>query len=116
MSGGFRTTGPDAGDAKAEQITNDEYEDWFPHPSPDGKWLVILSYEKGTQGHPANRDVQLRLMPLPGAAAGAKPARPEAIVKLFGGQGTINVNSWAPDSTRFAFVSYELVPPGVSAR
>ncbi len=108
--------GAGPGDAKAEQITNDEHEDWFPHPSPDGKWLVILSYEKGTQGHPANRDVQLRLMPLPGAGAGAKPGRPETIAKLFGGQGTINVNSWSPDSKRFAFVSYELVPPGVSAR
>lgn len=25
---------------------------------------------------------------------------------LFGGQGTINVNSWSPDSTHFAFVAY----------
>jgi hypothetical protein len=30
------------------------------------------------------------------------------LVDLFGGQGTINVNSWAPDSRRFAFVRYEL--------
>jgi hypothetical protein len=26
-----------------------------------------------------------------------------------GGQGTINVNSWAPDSRRFAYVSYPTV-------
>jgi hypothetical protein len=69
--------------------------------------MVFLSYEKGTEGHPQNRNVQLRLMPMPGDKLG--PARPETIVKLFGGQGTINVNSWSPDSTKFAFVSYELV-------
>jgi TolB protein len=27
---------------------------------------------------------------------------------LFGGQGTINVNSWSPDSGRFAFVTYPM--------
>ena len=25
---------------------------------------------------------------------------------LFGGQGTLNVNSWSPDSTRFAYIAY----------
>jgi Tol biopolymer transport system component len=32
------------------------------------------------------------------------------LAKLFGGQGTINVPSWAQDSTQLAFVSYELLP------
>ena len=31
------------------------------------------------------------------------------LVTLFGGQGTMNVPNWSPDSTRFAFVSYRLV-------
>jgi Tol biopolymer transport system component len=31
----------------------------------------------------------------------------KVLAKLFGGQGTINVPSWSPDSTRVAFVSYE---------
>ena len=48
------------------------------------------------------------MMPMPGAKL--KPAKIETLVKLFGGQGTINVNSWAPDSRRFAFVSYEVMP------
>jgi len=99
--------GPD--DQKAERVTSDELNDWFPHPSPDGKWMVFVSFPKGTKGHPANKDVQLRLMPMPGAKL--KPAKIETLVKLFGGQGTINVNSWAPDSRRFAFVSYEIVTP-----
>ena len=95
--------GPD--DARAEQITHDEnYEDWFPHPSPDGKWLVFLSYPQGTQGHPPNKNVVLRRMPLPGGAN--KPCEIEELVRLFGGQGTINVNSWSPDSRRFAYVRY----------
>jgi Tol biopolymer transport system component len=98
--------GAGPGDARAERVTSDEQEDWFPHPSPDGKWLLFLSYRKGTKGHPANQAVVLRLMPLPGEKVG----RPEIreVVRLFGGQGTINVNSWSPDGKRFACVSYEL--------
>jgi TolB protein len=95
-------------DAKAQRITSDELEDWFPHLSPDGRWIVFLSFEKGIPDHPANKNVVLRMMRAPGA----KPDSPKVrqIVKLFGGQGTINVNSWSPDSKRFAYVSYELLP------
>ena len=98
--------GPD--DVKAERVTQDEFEDWFPHPSPDGKSLVFLSFPKGTEGHDAETDVQLRMMPLPGRKL--KPAKIQVLAKIFGGQGTINVNSWSPDSRQFAFVSYELSP------
>ena len=97
--------GAGPGDARAEPITDDEdCEDWFPHPSPDGKWLVFLSYPKGTRGHPPGRDVVLRRMPLPGAAGERGEIR--ELVRLFGGQGTLNVNSWAPDSRHFAYVRY----------
>ena len=85
-----------------EQVTNDGFADWFAHPSPDGKWLVFLSFDKSVKGHPPNKDVTLRLMP----AAGGKP---RVLAKLFGGQGTINVPSWSPDSKRLAFVSYRLL-------
>ncbi len=91
--------GPD--DKLAERITSDEWEDWFPHLSPDGKWIVFISFEKGTQGHPPDRNVALRLIP-------AKGGKIREIGRLFGGQGTINVNSWSPDSRRFAYVSYSL--------
>lgn len=91
--------------SEQQQITFDgEYADWFPHPSPDGKWLVFLSYDKSVQGHPPNKDVQLRIMPISGG-------RPKILTKLFGGQGTINVPSWSPDSKYVAFVSYRLVSP-----
>jgi TolB protein len=96
------------------QITSeDAWADWFPHPSPNGKWMVFLSYEKGVQGHPPNKDVALRLMPLPrrGASAKAGKSEPQVLTRLFGGQGTINVPSWSPDSRAFAFVSYRLVKP-----
>jgi Tol biopolymer transport system component len=81
------------------QITFDEFNDWFPHPSPDGKWLVFLSYEKDVQGHPPNRDVMLRILSL-------ESGKIEILTKLFGGQGTLNVPSWSPDSKHVAFVSY----------
>jgi Tol biopolymer transport system component len=92
------------GDVLAERITRDEWEDWFPHPSPDGRAIVFLSFEKGTAGHPANRHVLLRMMPV--EEGRPRPERVSTVWKLFGGQGTINVNSWSPDGKRLAFVSY----------
>jgi TolB protein len=86
-----------------EQITSDEFNNWFPHPSPDGKWIVFLSYGKEVSGHPENKDVTLRLMSL-------ADRKITVLAKLFGGQGTINVPSWSPDSKKLAFVSYQLVP------
>ena len=96
--------GPD--DAKAERVTSDELEDWFPHFSPDGKSMLVFSFPKGTKTHNEKLEgVCLRLMPAPGARL--KPAKLTVLTTFFGGQGTINVNSWSPDSKRFAYVIYE---------
>ena len=92
-------------DQRAERVTNDELEDWFPHPSPDGKSLVFLSFPAKTTGHnDRHLPVKLRMIPMPGEAI--TPATPTVLVELIGGQGTINVNSWSPDSRRFAYVAY----------
>lgn len=86
-----------------EQMTFDEdWNSWFPHVSPDGGQVVMLSYRRGDLEpgeHLPGKNVALRLMP----ASGGKP---KTIVNLYGGQGTLNVNSWAPDGRRFALVSY----------
>jgi Tol biopolymer transport system component len=82
-----------------EQLTYDERVNWFPHISPDGKWIVYISFPPGTTGHPADKDVILRRM----RPDGSEKAD---ILAFKGGQGTINVNSWSPDSKRFAFVMY----------
>ena len=74
-----------------------------PKFSPDGKWIVFLSYGKEVTGHPENKDVSLRLMSL-------SDRKITVLAKLFGGQGTINVPSWSPDSKKLAFVSYQLSP------
>jgi TolB protein len=101
--------GPD--DVKAQPVTGDDWEDWFPHPSPDGKWLVFLSFPKGTPNHDVKTQVELRMMPLPSSEASAVRREPiEVLTSFFGGQGTINVNSWSPDSQKFAFVSYVPLP------
>lgn len=83
-----------------EQITRDERVNWFPHPSPDGNALVYLSYPPGTLGHPRRVHVELHVIPGSGGA-------PTAIIPLFGGQGSINTNSWSPDSESFAYVEYD---------
>jgi len=85
--------------SKLEQMTQDARVNWFPHPSPDGGMLVYLSYPTGILGHPGDLDVELRLMSPEGGA-------PRTIVELFGGQGTINVPSWSPDSRQFAYCRY----------
>lgn len=92
---------PDGSDQ--EQITTDEYNDWFAHPSPDGKWIVYVSYESDVPAgsHPPNKDVWIRIMDL-------ETREVRTMTSLFGGQGTINVPSWSPDSKQVAFVSYRL--------
>jgi Tol biopolymer transport system component len=103
--------GAGPGDKKAEQVTNEDVENWFPHPSPDSKWLLYLSFAKGTATHNDKLPgTQLRMMPMPGARL-AKPPKMQVVTTFFGGQGTINVNSWSPDSKRFAYVIYEPLPP-----
>ncbi len=87
-----------------EQVFSDEYNNWFPHISPDGQWMVFLTYEKEVTGHPENKDVMLRLMSL-------SDKKITVLAKLFGGQGTINVPSWSPDSKAVAFVSYQFIVP-----
>lgn len=84
------------------QMTFDpDTRDWFAHPSPDGKCVVFLSFgsDVAPGDHPPNKDISLRLMPVSGG-------KPEVIASLFGGQGTMNVPSWSPDSRNVAFVSY----------
>lgn len=86
---------------KVIQITNDDRVNWFAHPAPDGSKLVYLSYPPGTVGHPADQEVILRLIDEP-------HGKPRDLVKLFGGQGTINVPSWAPDSRHLAYVAFPI--------
>ncbi len=95
---------PDGSDQ--EQMTHDDHANWFAHPSPDGKWFVMISFDKNVKTHPPNRDVMLRLVAL---RDDAPVGEPHVLVRLFGGQGTINVPSWSPDSKYLAFVSYTLL-------
>jgi Tol biopolymer transport system component len=83
------------------QLTFDsQFGDWFAHPSPNGRYIVFVSYDCSVKGHPPNQPVVLRLMNM-------ENGRVEILCELFGGQGTINVPSWSPDGNEFAFVSYK---------
>jgi Tol biopolymer transport system component len=90
------------GSEQTQMTFDSERNSWFPHISPDGKQVVFIAYKKADVApgdHPPGKNVELRLMPAQGGEA-------KTVVSLFGGQGTINVNSWSPDSKSFAFVSY----------
>jgi len=89
---------PDGSDQ--EQITFDSFNNWFPHVSPDGKSIVFITFLNDVKptDHPFYKQVYLRIMPVNGGQS-------KVIAYLYGGQGTINVPSWSPDSKKIAFVS-----------
>ncbi|WP_152617809.1 TolB family protein [Phaeacidiphilus oryzae] len=89
-----------AGGGPLERLVDSETVDWFPHLSPDGRFATYLSFPAGTLGHPADLDVTVHLV------STEDWRTPLRSFPLFGGQGTLNVNGWSPDSSRFAFVSY----------
>ncbi|MDR1264928.1 MAG: biopolymer transporter Tol [Propionibacteriaceae bacterium] len=89
---------PDGGDA--EQLTCDEFVNWFPHLSPDGTKACYIAFPPGAQGHPAEVWVDIKVV------TDGDWTRAKTCAHVFGGQGAINVNSWAPDSSAFAFVAY----------
>lgn len=87
--------------SEQEQVTFDNFQNWFAHLSPDGKQFIMISYppEVPATSHPHNQRVMLRTVPVNGKEI-------KAAAFLYGGQGTINVPSWSPDSKKVAFVSY----------
>ena len=87
--------------SEKEQLTFDEYHNWFPHISPDGKLMVFISFppDIDPDAHPSYKEVMLRIMSL------TSPCAPKVVAHLYGGQGTMNVASWSPDSKYLAFVS-----------
>jgi Tol biopolymer transport system component len=82
-----------------EQVFEDARANWFPHPSPDGRHVLYLSYPPGTEAHPRDLPVSLWLMDPDGGNR-------REVVSLTGGQGTMNVPNWRADGGAFAFVSY----------
>jgi regulation of enolase protein 1 (concanavalin A-like superfamily) len=88
-----------------EQLTSGDFQNCFPHVSPDGKQMVFLSYAKELSGIPEDQDVMLRLMSL----GDAGDRKIKVLARLVGGKGTIDAPSWSPDSRSLAFVSYQLI-------
>ena len=86
-----------------EQMTFDNFSNWFAHISPNNKVATIITYlEDQQQAHPFGRQVKLRLLDL------EKKSIRDLTESFYGGQGTINVPSWNPEGTQFAYVRYAL--------
>jgi len=83
-----------------EQLTNDEYNNWFAHVSPDGKWIAFISFDKtvSPSDHPFYKHVYIRLMPADGGKI-------KVLAALYGGQGTMNTPNWSPDGKYLTFIS-----------
>lgn len=84
-----------------EQLTRDSRVNWFPHVAPSGELVAFLSYPPGITGHPGNKNVLIRCMNANGSST-------RDIASILGGQGSLNVNSWSPNSERFSFVAYPI--------
>lgn len=83
------------------QLTFDQYDNWFPHPSPDNKSVAYISYMKDQKGqHPFGKDVKIKLLDV------ATGTIRNLTSVFYGGQGSLNVHSWSPDGKRLAFVRY----------
>jgi TolB protein len=82
------------------QVTDDDYNNWFPHVSPDGRTILFITFppDIAPDDHPFYKHVYLRCMPVGGG-------KPTVVAYVYGGQGSINVNSWSPDGRSVAFVS-----------
>ena len=86
-SGAMQIWRAEADGTNPVQVTSDpNRRDWFPHLSPDGKWIAYVSFglDIAVTDHPPNReDVALMLMPADLSAS------PRVLTRLFGGQGTM---------------------------
>ena len=92
------------GSEQTQMTFDEDWNTWFPHISPDRKKVSMVCYRKGDVQpgeHVPHKWVELRTMNADGSDL-------KTVVTLFGGQGTINVNSWSPDSKKFAFVTYQI--------
>jgi TolB protein len=85
-----------------QRLRSSDTVDWFPHLSADGHRATFVAFPPGTAGHPADVWVDVLSVELPDWQNASVVAR------VFGGQGTLNVNSWAPDGDRFAYVAYPI--------
>jgi TolB protein len=89
--------------SQPEQVTFDNFKNWTPHPSPDGKSIVFISYDPSVTTHAANKEIALRIL-------STSDNRIRTLVYLTGGDGSMNVPNWSPDSKSLTFVSYQFLP------
>jgi TolB protein len=95
-----------SGGGTLEHLVASDTVDWFPHLSPDGELATYISFPAGTLGHPPDLQVEVRVVHV------ADWGHALHTIPLFGGQGTLNVNSWSPNGTRFAYVAYPIAAGG----
>jgi Tol biopolymer transport system component len=82
-----------------EQVTHDNYGNWFAHPSPGNDKVLLISYAPDVFDHPRDKHVLMRMMDMDGGNI-------RTLFELFGGQGSINVPNWSPVGDEFAYVRY----------
>jgi len=101
--GGMQIARMKADGSGVEQVTHDNFRNWTPHPSPDGKSIVFIAYPPDVTTHAANKDVALHILSTSDGSI-------RELTKFVGGDGSMNVPNWSPDSKALAFVSYEFLP------
>lgn len=86
--------------SQPEQMTSDDFNNVSPSLSPDGKYLLFLSYSKDLKELPENQDVELRMMSLADKSI-------KTLASFVGGEGSLGTQPWSPDGRRVVFISYQ---------
>lgn len=86
--------------SQVEQLTFNERVNWFPHLPLEGKYATYIAFPAGTAGHPADLWVDIMLV------EDGQWSEARIVARVFGGQGSLNVNSWSPNGRSFAYVAY----------
>src|SRR5438046_8125618 len=87
-----------------EQLTSDQFNNWFPHLSSDGQWIAFLSFMKDVApgDHPFYKHVYLRVM---STREGGRSAR--VVAYVYGGWGESDVGARSAQYGRVGVVSDE---------
>ena len=88
--------------SQPEQVTSDNFKNRTPHPSPDGKSIVFISYDPSITRYSNTLDVALHIL--------STDNKTRTLLTLVGGEGTMNTPNWSPDSKSLAFVGYQMLP------
>lgn len=97
------TSPPETAGKAVVYPSSGDYVNCFPRESPDGTQVAVLSYERGTLGCPAGKEVLLRVI-------SKADGKAKVLARFVGGPETLGDSPWSADGKSLEFVSRQAVP------